>query len=70
MPDLFDSIGQKVEQISTGPTQNGTNGVPAEEEEDDQKVVEEIESLCMNCHENVSYECFPSENELETDILG
>ena len=24
------------------------------QDEDDEKIVQEIESLCMNCHENVS----------------
>lgn len=36
--DLFEDMGRKVAQA---------NG-----EDNDQKVVEEIESLCMNCHEN------------------
>lgn len=36
--DLFADMGRKAEQVS------GSN--------DDQKVVEEIESLCMNCHED------------------
>lgn len=27
---------------------------------DDQKVVEEIESLCMNCGKNVSMRCHPT----------
>ena len=41
----FAPIGQKVEKAT-----KVANGV----EEDDDRVVEEIESLCMNCHENVS----------------
>lgn len=51
--DFFESIGQKAGHLA--PTTNGTNGV-APKGDDDEKVVEEIESLCMNCHENV---CMP-----------
>ncbi|OTA55226.1 zinc finger protein zpr1 [Hypoxylon sp. EC38] len=47
--DFFESIGHKAEQLA--PTTNGTNGA-AQKDDDDEKVVEEIESLCMNCHEN------------------
>lgn len=47
--DFFESIGQKAGHLA--PTTNGTNGV-APNGDDDEKVVEEIESLCMNCHEN------------------
>lgn len=44
--EFFETIGSKVAHLN--PTTNGdaTN--------DDRKLVEEIESLCMNCHENVS----------------
>jgi zinc finger protein len=52
MSELFNSIGQKVEQLAPKPTTNGTNGV-APQEQDDERIVEEIESLCMNCHKNV-----------------
>ncbi|KAF2652894.1 zf-ZPR1-domain-containing protein [Lophiostoma macrostomum CBS 122681] len=38
--DLFEDMGRKVAEAS------------AREGDDDEKVVEEIESLCMNCHEN------------------
>lgn len=49
MPEeTFTPIGQKVEDIAPGTTE--------EQAEDDQpRGVEEIESLCMNCHENVSW---------------
>ncbi|KAI1765203.1 zinc finger protein zpr1 [Hypoxylon sp. FL1150] len=47
--DFFESIGQKAGHLA--PTTNGTNGVTPKGD-DDEKVVEEIESLCMNCHEN------------------
>jgi hypothetical protein len=39
--DLFADMGRKVADAS------------AREGDDDEKVVDEIESLCMNCHENV-----------------
>lgn len=59
--DFFESLGKKAEQL----TINGQNGNPESlaatsgtvtdtPDEDDQKVVDEIESLCMNCHANVS----------------
>ncbi|KAK3387187.1 ZPR1 zinc-finger domain-containing protein [Podospora didyma] len=51
MSDLFNPIGEKVEKVAPVVDTNGTNeAVP--EAEDDGKVVEEIESLCMNCHKN------------------
>lgn len=40
--DLFEDMGRKVAEASA-------------QEGDDTKVVDEIESLCMNCHENVCY---------------
>ena len=39
--DLFEDMGRKVAEAS------------GQQEEDDSRVVDEIESLCMNCHENV-----------------
>lgn len=39
--DLFEDMGRKVAEAS------------AREDDDDTRVVDEIESLCMNCHENV-----------------
>lgn len=42
--DLFEDMGRKVAEASA--QQDG---------DDDTKVVDEIESLCMNCHENVSW---------------
>lgn len=51
MSELFNSIGDKVEKVApTATPTNGANGT--QPEEDDGRVVEEIESLCMNCHEN------------------
>lgn len=54
--EFFDSIGKKAENTDK---QNGaTNGAGPEgtvtEADDEPKVVDEIESLCMNCHENAS----------------
>lgn len=65
--DYFESLGKKAEHLSvrdqpTNPTAShatsaitpqSTDAGPVIEDEDDQKVVDEIESLCMNCHENV-----------------
>ncbi|KAK1772661.1 ZPR1 zinc-finger domain-containing protein [Phialemonium atrogriseum] len=51
MSGLFDTIGQKAETLTSVSAPNGADGVEAGEEEN-QKIVEEIESLCMNCHEN------------------
>lgn len=52
MSNLFDPIGQKAEQLAPKANTNGTGGASAPTEEDDERVVEEIESLCMNCHRN------------------
>ncbi|AEO71491.1 e9b2640b-2828-4d41-8d5d-aced241432b2 [Thermothielavioides terrestris] len=49
MPELFNPIGEKVEKVekvAAAAVPNGTDGA------EDDKVVEEIESLCMNCQEN------------------
>lgn len=48
-PSEFEAIGSKVDKAAAP-----TNGEGVEE--DDEKVVQEIESLCMNCEKNVS--CF------------
>ncbi len=47
--ELFETIGQQAEQV-TAPAADGDQA----QDDDDQRVVEEIESLCMNCHDNVS----------------
>lgn len=39
--DLFEDMGRKVAEASQ------------DVEDNEQKVVDEIESLCMNCHEDV-----------------
>ncbi|KAL2130533.1 hypothetical protein VTI74DRAFT_6274 [Chaetomium olivicolor] len=47
MPEqLFNPIGEKVEKVAPAAAPNGTT------RDEDEKVVEEIESLCMNCEEN------------------
>ncbi|KAK3304377.1 ZPR1 zinc-finger domain-containing protein [Chaetomium strumarium] len=46
MPELFKPIGEEVEKVAPAAVPNGTSG------DDQEKVVEEIESLCMNCEEN------------------
>lgn len=60
---FFDSIGKKAENLTINqdskPATNSTEStsLASEEKADDEpKVVDEIESLCMNCHENV---CVP-----------
>lgn len=57
--DYFESLGKKAQNLSSNDNTNGaaTNGLA---EDEDQKVVDEIESLCMNCHENVCYSIFSS----------
>jgi len=52
--DLFEDVGKKVEGMSlsvSGDNESNENG------EDGPKLVDEIESYCMNCGENV---CFPN----------
>lgn len=44
---FFESIGQKASQL------DGADQTANQTGEDDDRVVEQIESLCMNCHENV-----------------
>ncbi|KAH6847871.1 ZPR1 zinc-finger domain-containing protein [Chaetomium sp. MPI-CAGE-AT-0009] len=46
MADLFNTIGEKAEKVAPAAIPNGTTV------DEDEKVVEEIESLCMNCEEN------------------
>ena len=45
--DLFNAIGKQVLNLSLGEDEQET-------EDERVKVTEEIESLCMNCEENVS----------------
>ncbi|KJR82800.1 zinc finger protein [Sporothrix schenckii 1099-18] len=51
-PDqIFESIGSQVAHVD-GPTAGPDGEVADADADDDGRVVEEIESLCMNCHEN------------------
>ena len=58
--DFFESLGKKAEHLTIN-EQNGHQKSPVDldgsvaqpESEEDQKIVDEIESLCMNCRENV-----------------
>lgn len=45
--EFFETIGNKVKNLA--PTTDGEQN-----DDDDQRAVEEIESLCMNCGKNVS----------------
>ncbi|KAB5586001.1 ZPR1 zinc-finger domain-containing protein [Coniochaeta sp. 2T2.1] len=50
MTSQFESIGQKAEQLAPKAAKySNTNGDPVD---DDERIVEQIESLCMNCHKN------------------
>lgn len=46
--DLFADMGKKVENMKLS---------SEEPEEQEQRTVEEVESMCMNCHDNVSMIC-------------
>jgi zinc finger protein len=66
---FFENLGKKAEQLTLNdkalkPTESDAHGngeestietTSATDDADGQKVIDEIESLCMNCHENVSY---------------
>lgn len=56
--DLFEDMGRKVADA-----QQADDG-------DDTKVVDEIESLCMNCHANVGAFSFSSQLQVLTHIAG
>lgn len=60
--EYFRSIGQQVDQVAPA-----TNGTRQQSDSDDVKPVEEIESLCMNCHDNVSRIC-PRTNRLSANL--
>lgn len=65
--DFFESLGKKAEHLTlkdsnlksknsnatTTGEQLTTETATTTEDDDEQKVVDEIESYCMNCHENV-----------------
>ncbi|KAI9847109.1 MAG: nucleolar zinc-finger protein [Sclerophora amabilis] len=50
--NLFEDVGRKVENMRREESATNNSAEPAVGE--DERVVEEIESLCMNCHENGS----------------
>lgn len=66
--DFFESLGKKAEHLTTSDpaskskihasTPNGHDSLAENatltDDADEQRVVDEIESLCMNCHENVN----------------
>lgn len=49
--DLFEDVGKKVETLQLESKEADTNSTVDTKE--DERVVDEIESLCMNCQENV-----------------
>lgn len=55
--DFFESIGKKAENLTID-EKNGKSevatGVESTVDSDEPQIVDEIESLCMNCRENVS----------------
>jgi zinc finger protein len=63
--DFFESIGKRAKHLTideqNGKKESATNGTASldtatkdeMEDENEPKIVDEIESLCMNCHENV-----------------
>lgn len=51
--DFFDTIGNRAQEVQGRDKRQKTEDGAAPAEEDDQRVVDEIESLCMNCHANV-----------------
>lgn len=54
--DYFDSIGKKAEQLNINgdkPANGATSEVTEAVDDGEPKIVDEIESMCMNCHENV-----------------
>ena len=56
--DFFESLGKKAEDLNNTEQKSDSNGTASQarpDEEEEQKVVDEIESLCMNCHENVFF---------------
>lgn len=73
---FFDSIGKKAEDLSINgqngekdPAINGAESTPDKAEDDEPRVVDEIESLCMNCHENVCL-LLNDFSSLLTDLKG
>ena len=62
--DLFAAIGKQVLGLNLGDDEKPT-------EDDRVKVVDEIESLCMNCHENVSLSLLSPDMQVKlVDLRG
>lgn len=59
--DLFPTIGNVVDQADLGEKAQGV--------EEDEKVVTEIESLCMKCHEEVSPFLYCVSNSMLIEVL-
>ena len=60
--DFFDSIGKKAENLTIkdqnstkDPATDGTESIE-QAGDDEPRVVDEIESLCMNCQQNVRHQ--------------
>lgn len=56
--DIFERLGKRAEQLTSvdkaaEPDTTNDGVAAANDDADDRKVVDEIESLCMNCHRNV-----------------
>ena len=52
--ELFRNVGKQVEDLSLEPGEVSSEGLEdGHDAADNLKIVEEIESLCMNCHEDV-----------------
>ena len=62
--DLFEVVGQQVEAMRLG---QGDPSASNEAKSGDGPPVDEIESLCMNCHENVRLHC-PSRTKLTSRV--
>lgn len=69
--DYFESLQKKADTLTTDASkasESGANGAADDDEE--QRVVDEIESLCMNCHENVRFPIVPCSKSILTIYLG
>jgi len=68
-PKLFPTIGDIASQTDNLAIESETNGEDSQFDNED-KVVQEIESLCMKCEEQVRILFFPKNNmELNAETL-
>jgi hypothetical protein len=51
--EYFESLGKKAERLTINEQNEKLPNAKLEPANEDQRVVDEVESLCMNCHENV-----------------